>query len=82
MIINRRIFIQTALVGAPALKARTAWKPLPPCHALPSSAQVGGHGTDPNQVVFRIDGWDCCDDIAAKDQVSIRINQSWRTAWR
>jgi hypothetical protein len=49
-------------------------------------------------LVFKIDGWDYCGDIAidgattapadrvtndpAGDQVWISINQSWRTAWR
>ena len=81
MIMNRRIFIQTALVAAPALRALPPSKPLPTSHASPLSAQEAGGGTDINQIVFRIDGWDRC-DAATDNQVSIRISQSWRAAWR
>ena len=54
-------------------------------------------GVDRNCVVFKIDGWDRCDDIAIDgfeaaltdsvtngptvDKVLLRINQSWRTTW-
>lgn len=34
-------------------------------------------------VVFKINGWDRqCENEAKDDQVWIRIDQSWRTAWR
>jgi hypothetical protein len=82
MIMNRRIFIQTALVAAPTLRALPPpSKPLPTSQASPLSAQEAGGGADMNRIVFRIDGWDR-GDAATNNQVSIRINQSWRTAWR
>jgi hypothetical protein len=65
---------------------------LPPCTLPP---QTAGDGTDMNPIVFKIDGWDRYDDhemnratknpltkISTANQVLIRINQSWRTAWR
>ena len=63
-----------------------------PC-ALPPP--MAGAGTDVNAIVFKIDGWDRRDDLAmdrssanpvtegsTANEVWIRINQSWRTAWR
>lgn len=82
MMINRRIFMQGALGGVPALAALLSSAPLQASQALPLPAQVAGGGTDPNQIVFKIDGWDRCDPAATDNQVSIRINQLWRTAWR
>lgn len=82
MMLNRRIFIQGALGGVPALAALLSSKPLQASQASPPPAQVSGGGTDPNQIVFKIDGWDRWDTAATDNQVSIRINQSWRTAWR
>jgi hypothetical protein len=85
MTIDRRSFIQrTALLAAiPTLAAlyplsSTAETPLPP--AL--SPQAAGT-TDPNPVVFKIDGWDHCDaKVSNENEVLIRINQSWRATWR
>jgi hypothetical protein len=60
----------------------------------PSPPQPAADGSDVNCVAFKIHGWDECDTIAkisslsrgtnepSADQVWIRINQSWRTAWR
>jgi|SRR5580704_8914858 hypothetical protein len=52
-------------------------------------------GTDRSLVVFRIDGWDRCggDDLSVRssntvatvstsNEVVIKIDHSWRTAWR
>jgi hypothetical protein len=81
MIVNRRIFIQGAL-------ATTTFGALLPSSASQAShaslrpSQAPGSGTDSNEIVFKIDGWDCCDDVATNNQVSIKITQSWRTAWR
>lgn len=82
MMIDRRIFIQGALGGVPALAALLSSKPLRVSQDSPLPAQLAGGGTDPNQIVFKIDGWDRCDLAATDNQVSIRINQLWRTAWR
>ena len=81
MIMNRRLFIQTALVAPSAIRALPPpSKPLA-SHPSPLSAQEADCGTDMDQIVFRIDGWDRC-DAATDNQVSIRISQSWRAAWR
>lgn len=88
MMMDRRTFIlRTTLVGTapafanllllpPAAQSRAALQrgALPP--------QPGRDGTNSNQTVFVIDGWDCCDKTVSDNQVSIKINQSWRTAWR
>jgi len=63
-----------------------------PCALPPPTA---GSGTAVNAIVFKIGGWDRCGDFArdrssadpvTKDstanEVWIRINQSWRSAWR
>lgn len=82
MTINRRIFIRGALGGVPAFAALLSSEPLQASQASPLPAQVAEGGTDPNRMVFKIDGWDRWDTAATDNQVSIRINQSWRTAWR
>ncbi len=81
MTIDRRTFIQrTALLAAiPTLADLSmAEAPLPP-GLSPQAADT----THANFAVLKIAGWDHCD---AKDsngnEVLIRINQSWRTAWR
>ncbi|MGB2628820.1 MAG: hypothetical protein WAK20_18700, partial [Candidatus Acidiferrum sp.] len=39
--------------------------------------------TDANLVAFKVDGWDHCDQRGSNgNEVLIRINQSWRVAWR
>jgi hypothetical protein len=104
MTIGRRTFVLgTAIVAtAPALA-----KPLsllsaarPPASLLPDTCPPlsPASGTDGRCLVFKIDGWDHCGNIAIDgtttapaapvtndptgDQVWISINQSWRTAWR
>ena len=85
MTIDRRSFIQrTALLAAiPALAAlyplaSIAEAPLPP-GLSPQAADT----TDANFVVFKIDGWDPCDArVSSGNEALIRINQSWRAAWR
>ena len=105
MIIGRRIFIQgtAALVAtAPALANLLSLSSTAQSHASPLPGpllpQLAGDGTNMNRVLFKIDGWDRCEDIAidgatigsadpvthgpVREQVFISINQSWRTAWR
>ena len=74
MTIDRRVFAAgTALVAiapvvAPAFELLSP--PLPP-HA----ARIGS-------VVFMIDGWSSRDDSVTADQLWIRVDRSWRAAWR
>ncbi len=102
--IGRRTFIQgtSFVVTAPALASLLSLPSTVQSHASslpgPLPPQLAAGGTDMNCVVFKIDGWDRCDDVSIDsstiasagsmtndppgDQVLIRINQSWRTAWR
>ena len=91
MMIDRRTFLQRAAFVA-------ATPPLAALFPLPSSAQpqlstvlnrlpqTAETRTDANALVFKIDGWDCGGDLtldgSPANTVLIRINQSWRTAWR
>jgi hypothetical protein len=92
MMIDRRIFIQGVRVvaTAPALAAFCALsstgQPQPWSDVLP---QDDVWQTDWNAIVFKIEGWDCCNDTAGgvdrlstENAVWIRINRSWRAAWR
>jgi hypothetical protein len=96
MFIDRRTFIKGAAVfaTAPGLailspKSKASW---PDAH-VPAPLPSATGETDMNPVTFKICGWDRHDDIdqsstnpaaegRARDEVWIRINQSWRTAWR
>jgi len=82
MVIDRRSFIRLFGWATPAivllsrptqadvtLSERSVQAPVP-------------DAPDVNAIVFRIDGWDCYDDVATDNQWLIRINQSWRAAWR
>jgi len=104
MSIDRRNFILNAALFAstPAiasfLSLSSTQQSRPTLPLGPLSTQLAGGGTDMNCVVFKIYGWDRCDDIAVggskispadpatndlkADQVWISVNQSWRTAWR
>lgn len=78
MMVDRRTFIQgaTLLTAASALAAR-----LP--HSSIMQTGIAGSEVDPFSVNFKIDGWDHGDRKGSTgEEVSIRINQSWRTAWR
>lgn len=96
---DRRTFIlRTTLVGtAPALANLLLLPSAAQSRAAlqrPSPPQPAADGSDVNSVVFKIHGWDCCDNITKissaspatneppTDLVWICINQSWRTAWR
>ena len=78
MMIDRRGFlVRTALVTvAPVLGlSRTqATPPIATAEATPVAACVSG-------IAFMIDGWSMQDDSATGDQVWIRIDRLWRTAW-
>jgi hypothetical protein len=68
--IDRRDFIAgAALVAvAPTLE----W--LPPALSQP--------GVNPSYPILLIDGWNVHDNRDATNQAWIRVNRSWRVAWR
>jgi len=85
---DRRAFIQGATLVAvtPALAAL-----LPPSHEprspasefMPPVPPETGNGVSENTVIFKIDGWDYGElNGPTSTEVSIKIRQSWRTAWR
>ena len=82
---NRRMFLYGAgLVGLtpavvellPVVAKAEARTPLSrtPVPATPDAI------TGSNAITFKIDGWDRLEP--SPNEVSIRVNQSWRTAWR
>jgi hypothetical protein len=78
MRIDRRTFIQSAILTTlPALAA------LLPLSSAAETPPVTAAGKDGDHVVFKIEGWDHCGaKISTEHEVLIRINQSWRPAWR
>jgi hypothetical protein len=68
--IDRRAFI-----------AATASVTLAPVVGLSPSQPLAAE-TAIGRVVLVIEGWNAPDRSSADDAVSIRISQSWRTAWR
>jgi hypothetical protein len=81
MMIDRRSFIQGALGVASAVPALSSTKPALRCDYSGPQHQTDSQAMDLNSILFKIDGWDRC-DTATEIQLWIRINQSWRTAWR
>ena len=85
MRIDRRAFIQCAAVVAttPAFAALLPLSPTVQASPVPNRSPLAWDSTEANSIVFKIAGWDCYDAKgSAEDEVLIRINQSWRTAWR
>jgi hypothetical protein len=101
MMVDRRTFIQGAALVAttPVLEALLSFSSTVQSHvsllACTPPPQMAGDETAMSSIVFKIDGWDRCDELAMDrlsantvtrfsdaNQVLIRINQSWRTAWR
>jgi hypothetical protein len=85
MRIDRREFIQAAALVAttPALAALIPLAPTAQASPVPSRSWLAPDSADANSIVFKIDGWDDCDTrVPEESEVSIRINQSWRAAWR
>ena len=101
--LDRRTFLGTALgatVAAAVANFLSRSSTLQAHASLPDPlrTELVAGGMDRNCVVFKIDGWDRCDDIAidgpkiasadlvtddpARDLVLIKMNQSWRTVWR
>ena len=81
MLIDRRAFIQGAACVAALLplssRAQSQAQPI----AGPTSQAAGG-AVDRNSIVFEIEGWDLNSEGPTENVTSIRINQTWRTAWR
>ena len=86
--IDRRTFIQSAaLIAATSAAAVLLPRSLTAQSLDPRSVRtvqaMVDDGTNRSLVVFRIDGWDRCDGhTASSNEVVIKINHSWRTAWR
>lgn len=95
MIVDRRTFI---IVSAPFVAAASALASFPLLLPGASPSQLPTVTNDVEGAVFKIAGWDRCTDVAGDclktssadlmasnpigDEIFIRINQSWRTAWR
>jgi hypothetical protein len=47
-----------------------------------SPSQLSASEAAMGRVILTIDGWSAPDQSDANDTLSIRINRSWRTAWR
>ena len=75
MMIDRRAFVAgTALVAvAPTLGLLPTQAG--PSVAAPSAATAA-------RIVFMIEGWSAQDDSTKDDQLWVRVDRSWRTAWR
>ena len=95
MILDRRTFIQSAALVA-TTSAAAVLLPLSST-AQSQDSQITGpapalvdDGTDRSLVVIRIEGWDRCDgddlsvrsSVSTSNEVVIKIDHSWRTAWR
>jgi hypothetical protein len=80
MMIDRRTFIiqgATLLAAAPALAVSL------PGSSTAQTPLVTGAGAEENSILFKIDGWDHCEaEVSNGNEVWLRINQSWRAAWR
>jgi hypothetical protein len=78
--IDRRTFI---IHGATLLAAAPALAVLPPGPSIAQTPLMTRAGAEGNPFLFKIDGWDACDaEVSNENEVWLRINQSWRAAWR
>jgi hypothetical protein len=85
MMIDRRAFIQCAALVATIPTVANLFRLSPTAQAspVPTASPAARNSTDSNSMVLKIDGWDLSDvKTSAENEVFIRINQSWRTAWR
>jgi hypothetical protein len=88
MVIDRRHFIQRVafVTTAPAIAALLplSTRSLPPASILDEPVtQRPTSAADANSIIFTIDGWDRYDaKVPSANEVLIRVNQSWRAAWR
>jgi hypothetical protein len=80
MMIDRRAFI---INGATLLAAAPALAVLLPGPSIAQTPLLTRAGADENSVLFKIDGWDAYGAEASNgNEVWLRIDQSWRAAWR
>ena len=81
MLIDRRTFIQGAACVAALLPLSSGAESQAQPIVRPTSPTAAGP-VDQNSIVFKIEGWDLDSEGAADSVTLIRINQTWRTAWR
>jgi hypothetical protein len=80
MAIDRRTFI---VQGATLLATTPCVGVFVPGSSMAQSPRGISSETHDKSTRFKIDGWDTCDvDVADADDVWLRLNQSWRAAWR
>jgi hypothetical protein len=66
---------RTFLAGTGLMTVAPAFELLP--------AQLGALPVESsNHLTFLIDGWSVADEAGELDQMSLRLGQSWRAAWR
>jgi hypothetical protein len=69
MIDRRSVLAGTALAAvAPTLSFASASLPTPPAEAT--------------RLIARIDGWSVPNECNAAEEIWIRVDRSWRAAWR
>ena len=80
MMLDRRSFM---FVSGSLVVASSALAAFPPLFAHSSSGGVTGIAPSP-RLIFRIEGWDSAGGLVdpISDQMLIRVNQRWRSAWR
>jgi hypothetical protein len=82
MIIDRRSFIQgSAFIASASVLATLIPRSLAAQIQSVRSEQSADAAVE-SPVVFRIDGWNLDAERSEGNDMLIRINQSWRTAWR
>src|ERR1700748_927474 len=81
MLIDRRTFIQSAACVAALLPLSSRAESQTQPSGGPTS-QTAGSTVDRNSIVFKIEGWDLDSERPTENVTLIRINQTWRTAWR
>jgi hypothetical protein len=80
MMIDRRTFI---VQGATLLAIAPAFGGMLPRSSMAETPSITKAGADENSTVFKIHGWDAWDAESSNgNEVWLRINQSWRAAWR
>ena len=70
MLIDRREFVTGAALVT-----------LAPTPALPST-RVAAPSAKHGQLVMKIEGWTSPDQSGADDEIWIKLDRSWRAAWR
>ena len=82
MIIGRRTFIRegTCVASTAVIATFVSRSPAEQPQPERSAQSLGPSAGDP--VVLKIYGWTLDSESPGENEVFIRINQSWRTAWR